>query len=194
MKLHSFQNFFDNKEAVKYFKSKYDDISEPLMEYEIEYDGSLRLIREPRLLGVEKNGKWGWIDVNEHFVIPALYDYGFVLCYSGVVLLEKDGKYGALYTSDFSTVAFSFKYDHITAEKYNTFILTNSLGNCALARPGDDLLTGFNYLGFLKRQIQPHLLTYAKVGLLGIKYMGEIDLRDGREVSSRTVSSFSDLI
>lgn len=190
MKLSSFQDFFANKDAVEYFRLKYEDVSEPLMEYEVSLNGSLTLKRAPWLLGVQKNGRWGWIDTDERFVIPPIYDYGYALCYDSVVILEKGGKYGALYTSDFTKEAFSFRYAYISRENYDTFIVHNSLGLCALAKTGDCLITGYYYLGFLKKQVAPHLLTYARYGLFGVKLMGEIDLRNGKEVSKRIVSEF----
>ena len=75
----SFENFWKKDNVVEYFKHKYEDISEPLEEYRVNHDGSLTRIRSPRYLGVKKNGKWGWIDSSENFVIPAQYDTGFVL-------------------------------------------------------------------------------------------------------------------
>lgn len=53
--------------------SNYQDVSEPLKEYTVKSDGSLTLNREPRLLGVKVNGKWGWIDKFGRFV-PTIRD------------------------------------------------------------------------------------------------------------------------
>ena len=138
-----------NLRMKNYFESKYEDISEPLKEFTVHLDGSMTEICEPKLLGVKKNGKWGWVNASDQFVIPAIYDSGFVLCYDGVIILAKDGKYGGLYSSNY-TNAFQFKYKYLSYLKGGTYIVTNDSEKQALARPGDRLLTNFDYIGFLE--------------------------------------------
>ena len=160
--------------------SNYQDVSEPLKEYTVESDGSLTLNREPRLLGVKVNDKWGWIDKSGRFVIPASYDTGFVLCYNGIIILEKNGRYGGLYINGFSE-AFSFNYHHLSLAYGQTYVARNSSGMCALVQPGDRMLTGYNYIGFSQYN-QGSVTEFVKRNILGIKTEGRIDLNTGREL------------
>lgn len=175
----SFRDFWNNSNTVAYFQSKYEDVSEPLKEYEVHKDGSLTLVREPRLLGVKKNGKWGWINDSEMFVIPPIYDSGFVLCYDGVILLTKDGLYGGLYSSNFTT-AFQFRYYRLSYLKAGTYIARDSSGMQALVRPGDNMLTSYRYVGFLEDYA--HRITYVRKGFFG-ETSGLIDPETGNELS-----------
>lgn len=174
-----FDRIFTDNRLYSYYKSRYEDISEPLKECQVHRDGSLSLMREPRLLGVKKNGKWGWIDSSERFVIPAIYDTGFVLCYDGVILLEKDGKYGGLYSANM-TIAFQFKYKRLSYLKAGTYIATDSSGMQALVRPGDNMLTSYKYIGFLVDFA--NRITYVRRGFFG-ETKGIIDPETGRELS-----------
>ena len=174
-----FTKIFKDDYVYQYYKSRYEDISEPLGEYQVHDDGSLTLIREPRLLGVKKNGKWGWIDSSERFVIPAIYDQGFVLCYDGVILLVKDGKYGGLYSINM-TSAFQFRYERLGYLKAGTYIATDSSGMQALVRPGDNMLTDYKYIGFMSDYA--NRITYVRRGFFG-ETSGIIDPETGRELS-----------
>lgn len=61
-----FDRIFTDNRLYSYYKSRYEDISEPLKEYQVHRDGSLSLMREPRLLGVKRmvNGD-GLIHLND---------------------------------------------------------------------------------------------------------------------------------
>ena len=108
---------------VSRYGSRYDDVSEPLKEYKVGLDGSLiELPSSCTLLGVEKYGKWGWIDTSDRFVIPAEYDSGFVLCYNGIIVLQKDEKYGALYRNSL-TKAFHFRYSWLEYFYNDTYVI-----------------------------------------------------------------------
>lgn len=174
-----FENFWTNDNVVSYFRQKYEDISEPLKEYRVNHDGSLTLLRAPRYLGVRKNGKWGWIDSYENFVIPAIYDHGFVLCYDGVVLLERNGVYGGLYIDTLAT-AFRFEYCRLSYIKDGTYMAYDHNNKIALVRPGDIMLTGYKYTGFLEDYA--HRITYVRHSFWG-ESSGIIDLQTGEELS-----------
>lgn len=175
----SFDNFWKNENLVSYFKLNYEDFSEPLEEYRVNHDGSLTRLRTPRYLGVKKNGKWGWIDSSERFVIPAIYDHGFVLCYDGVILLERNGVYGGLYI-DTLTTAFQFKYNRLSYLKNGTYMAYDHNDKIALVRPGDIMLTSYKYTGFLEDYA--HRITYVRHGFFG-ESSGIIDPITGRELS-----------
>lgn len=108
----SFSNYWHNFEQQHYFETHYEEVSEPLKEYNV-YDGGRleETYTSETLLGVKKNGKWGWVDYNDRFVIEPIYDTGFITCYNGYVFLRKNGKWGGLRRSDFSKT-FSFIYDY----------------------------------------------------------------------------------
>lgn len=175
-----FTDFFNNYSIRSYFESRYEDISEPLKEYNVRYDGSLiETSSSESLLGVKKNGKWGWVDSNNRFVIQPEYDSGFVVCFDGIIILQKYGKWGGLYRRNLST-AFSFKYDYLGHAYDETYIVHNSGGKCALVKPGDRMLTGYNYIGFSKYN-NGSITEYVKSGFFG-ESRGRIDLSTGREL------------
>lgn len=156
------------------------DVSEPLKEYRINEDDSLTLMREPWLLGVQVNGKWGWINKSGHFIIPAIYDSGWVLCYNDLLVLTKNGKQGALYMPNLSQVM-SFKYDCLKLVYNQTFISIDSNNRCALLRPYDHMLTGYDYTGISVERVGP-ITSFVKKGLFGITVHGKINLDTGREL------------
>ena len=176
----NFKNYFSNGSQRYYFESRYEDVSEPLKEYNVGDDGSLyETPTSKTLLGVKKNGKWGWVDANNMFVIQPVYDSGFALCFDGVILLTKDGLHGGLYSSNFTT-AFQFKYKQLTYLKAGTYIARNSSSMQALVRPGDIMLTSYKYVGFLEDYA--HRITYVRNGFFG-EISGLIDPETGNELS-----------
>ena len=175
-----FSNYFKDFTQQLFFEPIYDEISEPLKEYSVEYDNSLRQTpTSDSLLGVKMNGKWGWVDSNNCFVLLPLYDSGFVTCYNGIILLQKDGKWGGIYRNN-GAIAFSFKYDRLGHAYNETYVAHNSNNRCALVKPGDRMLTGYNYIGF---SIYNHgsITEYVKTGFWGVS-RGNIDLNTGREL------------
>lgn len=163
------------------YKHLFDDVSEPLKEYRVGLDGSLtETATSCTLLGVEKYGKWGWIDTSGRFVIPAEYDSGFTSVYNGIIVLEKDGKYGALYRNSL-TKAFHFRYSWLEHFYNETYVAWNDDERCALLKPGDIPLTHYDYKGFSKYN-RGNITEYVKAGIFGDKH-GTIDINTGRELS-----------
>lgn len=168
---------------VARYKYRYDDVSEPLKEYKVGLDGSLtETSTSCSLLGVEKNGKWGWINTSDVFVIPALYDSGFVGCYNGIIELQKNGKWGGIYRDNPSELAFSFRYHYLSSFYRDTYVAFNSNDMCALVKPGDVLLTEYKYKGFSKYN-RGNVTEYVRSGFLGREVHGDIDLNTGRELT-----------
>ena len=166
---------------VSHYSFRYDDVSEPLKEYRVGLDGSLtETATSCTLLGVKKNGKWGWIDKSERFVIPALYDSGFVICYDGIIILDKDGCQGGIYR-DNQSQAFKFRYQQLGHFYRDTYCAWNFNDRCALLKPGDVMVTGFDYKGFSKYN-SGNITDYVKAGWFGDKH-GKIDILTGRELS-----------
>ncbi len=175
-----FRNYYDNFSQQSFFESHYDDVSEPLKEYIVEDDGSLTETSTSKtLLGVKRNGKWGWVDANNMFVIQPLYDTGFVTCYNGIMLPQKNGQWGGIYRRN-GSIAFSFRYSHLSYAYRDTYVARNSSDKCALVRPGDQMLTGYNYIGFSTYN-QGRRTEYVKAGFFG-QSRGYIDLETGREL------------
>lgn len=70
----------------------YEDYSEPMAEYYVLEDGSLKQTPTSNtLIGVMRNGRWGWIDSDNNTIMPFFFDSGFVTCYNGIILLQKVG-------------------------------------------------------------------------------------------------------
>lgn len=165
---------------VARYSFQFEDVSEPLKEYNVGYDGSLcETSSSCSLLGVKKNGKWGWIDTAGRFIIPPMYDSGFVLCFNGVIILDKNGCQGGLYRSSLSQ-AFQFKYKRVSHAWKDTYVAWNNNGRCALVKPGDRLLTSFIYKGFSQYN-RGKITEFVKGGFLGDS-SGNIDLETGREL------------
>jgi len=178
--MENFKNYYNDYALRNYFESHYEDVSEPLKEYHVCNDGSLlKTPTSETLLGVRKNGKWGWVDANNMFVIQPMYDSGFVTCYDGIIAMEKNGQWGGIYRKNGST-AFSFIYSYLGYAYGGTYIAHNSSNKCALVKPGDKMLTGYNYVGFSKNN-QGNITEYVKSGLFG-QIRGRIDLNTGREL------------
>lgn len=172
-----------NHSDVSRYSYKFDDVSEPLKEYSVGLDGSLTEISSScTLLGVEKNGKWGWINTSGTFVIPAVYDSGFVVCYNGIIVLQKNGKWGAIYRDNPSELAFSFKYNYLSSFYRDTYVAYDNNSMCALVKPGDIYLTDYKYKGFSKYN-RGNVTEYVRSGFLGREVRGDIDLNTGREIS-----------
>ena len=176
----NFKNFFNNDTQRFFFESHYEDISEPLKEFTVGNDGSMYEISTSQtLLGVRKNGKWGWVDSNNMFVIQPIYDSGFVTCYNGVIIMQKHGEWGGIYRKN-QLIAFSYKYAHLSHAYGNTYVARNSINKCALVKPGDKMLTGFNYKGFSVYN-NGNVTEYVKSGFFG-ESKGFIDLETGIEL------------
>ena len=168
---------------VERYRSWFEDASEPLKEYKVGLDGSL--IEESTscsLLGVKKNGKWGWIDTSETFVIPPKYDSGYAICYNGIIILsDSKHRFGGLYR-DTLTLAFQFRYSMLSHAYRDTYVAFNDLDKCALIKPGDVLMTAFKYKGFSKYN-RGNITEYVRSGFLGMEVHGDINLETGREIS-----------
>ena len=175
----NFSNFFNNYSQRSYFESRYENVSEPLKEYTVGFDNLLHeTCTSESLLGVKINGKWGWVDSNNMFVIQPLYDSGFVTCYDGIIILQKNGRWGGVYRGNGSS-AFSFKYEYLGHAYGSTYVAHNA-NRCALVKPGDRMLTGYTYKGF-SRYYRGSVTEYVKPGFFSDS-TGYIDLETGREL------------
>ena len=176
----NFRNYFSNETQKIFFESYYEDISEPLKEYIVGSDGSLHETPTSQtLLGVKRNGKWGCVDSNNMFIIQPIYDSGFVTCYDGIIVMQKNGDWGGLYRYDGAT-AFSFKYHHLSYAYGSTYVARNRFNRCALVKPDDRMLTGFDYKGFSNYN-QGNITEFVKSGFFGDS-KGYIDLNTGIEL------------
>ncbi len=180
--METFNNFFENPAWVHEFEILYEDISEPLKEYWVNGDGSLTLLNEPTLLGVRRNGKWGWVSTKKEFVIPPEYDSGWVLCYNGIIIMQKNGYFGGLYRSTLAT-AFGFKYSYLSCFYNQTFLAHDKNNMQALVKPGEIFLTRFKYLGFLEFKERKDIATYERLDFWGRKKTGIIHVETGSELS-----------
>lgn len=172
--------FGDNYDNVM-FSGEYDDVSEPLKEFTVDDEGRLCETSTSRtLLGVKskRTGRWGWINGSGTYVIPAEYDFGWILCYNGIIILEKNGKYGGLYRSGLKT-AFNFVYDYV-GYCYRDVYCVHKNNRVALMKPGEERVTGFDYVGITNDHIGP-VFGYAKEGYSGLKY-GKINVLTGIEL------------
>jgi len=166
----------------KFWKIKelYDNYSEELKEYNVKEDGSLELIGEPNLLGVQKDGKWGWVNVNNTFEIPPLYDNGFVTCYNGIISqIKRNGKWGALYRRD-GSVAISFEHDYLFHIYNQTYHSMNDDRFGGLIKPGNIRLTPNIYL--FKNGPYGRVCEFVRLNSWGRKVEGRIDLETGKEL------------
>ncbi|MBR1520705.1 MAG: hypothetical protein IJ635_05650 [Bacteroidaceae bacterium] len=165
---------------VTRFRYQFDDI-ELLREYNVGLDNSLiESSSSCSLLGVQKNGKWGWINLRGQFVIPAIYDSGFVECYNGIILLQKNECWGGLYRDTLST-AFHFKYEYLSHAWRDIYVAWSN-DRCALIKPVDIAITDYKYKGFSKYN-RGNITEYVRIGFLGREVHGDIDLETGRELS-----------
>lgn len=175
-----FKNFFNNDTQRFFFESHYDDVSEPLKEFMVGNNGSMyETSTSQTLLGVKINGKWGWVDSNNMFVIKPIYDSGFVTCYNGVIIMQKNGDWGGIYREN-GLIAFSFRYNHLGHAYGNTYVAYNAFNKCALVQPGDNMLTGFDYRGFSVYN-NGNVTEYVKSSFFG-ESKGLIDLETGFEL------------
>lgn len=171
--------FGDNFDNVM-FSGEYDGVSEPLKEYTVDDEGRLfQTATSCTLLGVKSKstGRWGWIDTNGTYIIPAEYDSGWILCYNGVIILEKNGKYGGLYRNNQRT-AFNFAYDYV-GHCYRDVYCVHKNNRVALMRPGEERVTGFDYAGITNDHVGA-VFGYAKEGYSGLKY-GRVNVLTGVE-------------
>lgn len=162
------------------FSGQFEDVSEPLKEYYVDDDGCFtQTPTSCTLLGVKSKftGRWGWIDTNGVFVIPAEYDSGWIDCYNGIMIMEKNGKYGGLYRNS-QKLAFSFTYDYV-GQCYRDVFCVHKNNRVALMRPGENKITGFDYLGITNDHIGP-IFGYVKDGFFGQK-SGKINVLTGIE-------------
>lgn len=172
---------FDFSDVNRY-NSRFEDVSEPLKEYHVNLDGSLEEVSSScSLLGVRQNGKWGWIDTSGRFVISAVFDFGFVNCFDGIIVLSRNGCQGAIFRDDLSQ-AFQFKYKQLGHFYRDTFCAWNFNGKCALLKPGDIKVTDFKYDGFSKYN-QGNITQYVRTNFFGMQVKGNIDILTGKELS-----------
>lgn len=162
---------------------RYEDYSEPMAEYYVLEEGSLKQTPTSNtLIGVMQDGRWGWIDSDNNTILPFIFDSGFVTCYNGIILLQKDGKWGGINRHDL-TIAFDFQYGHLGHIYHDTYVASRVLGGpSALLKPGDRMLTDYKYLGFLNNGNQRYT-KYVRTNFFGFQVEGQIDLETGREIS-----------
>lgn len=161
------------------FHLGYEDMGEPLKEYTVVEGKLHETDTSCTLIGVRKNGKCGWIDASGSIIIPFEYDNYWVVCHNGIIVLEKNGKYGGLYRHNLRT-AFSFNYDYLS-QCYNMTFNANKNGYWGLVKPGDVMLTQFNYIGFYRNDGCRYTM-FQKKELFGNISSGQIDLETGREL------------
>lgn len=165
-----------------------EEYGEPLKEYRIIQNPPYRdqggLLEETEtscsLISVRKNGKVGLIDANNNIVVPFEYDDLFLICYNGILILRKKGKYGGLYRHNLRSVAFNFQYEYLGCI-YNMSFNACLNGKWGLVKPGDVRLTDFKYIGFYRND-GGRYTTYTRVNFWGNKVEGKIDLETGREI------------
>lgn len=176
----NFQGYFNNDSQRYFFESRYEGVSEPLKEYNVGVDGSLyETPTSETLLGVKKNGKWGWVDANNMLVIQPVYDSGFVTCYNGIIILTKNGYWGGVYRVN-ESIAFSFIYSFLNHAYRETYIAGNNCNKYALVKPGDMMLTNYSYIG-ISIYNRGAITEYVETGLYG-ESRGYIDLETGTEL------------
>ncbi|MDY2943877.1 MAG: WG repeat-containing protein [Paludibacteraceae bacterium] len=165
------------------FHFGYEDYSEPLAEYNVLADGQLiPTATSNTLIGVKRNNRWGWIDSENNIILPFVFDSGFVICYDGIIILQKDGKWGGIYRNDLTT-AFDFRYGYLSHMYHSTYMASQTLGGLyALLRSGDVFLTDYKYQGFLENGHKRYVY-YVRTNIFGMQVRGEIDLETGRELS-----------
>lgn len=165
-------------------KEMYDDWSEGLKEYTDEEDGSLTLNGEPTLLGVKKNGKWGWVNVNNEFEIQPEYDNVYPCCYNGYIALTKNGLWGALNRKD-GSIAINFEYAYLSVIYKNTFLYITDRNGWwgGLIKPGNIRLTPAVYK-FKEGPYGRYCDYIKKVTFLfsTTTVSGRIDLETGKEM------------
>lgn len=178
-----FRNWWKDEFLRVEFMSAFDDVSEPLHCYSVALDdaGTLTDIRPPYLLGVKKNGKWGYVDIHHNFVIEPQFDNGFGICYNGILVNQKNGNYGGIYIET-GKIAFSFVYQWLGFTYNDTYVARKGEIMCALLKPGDVKLTDFNYLG-ITNEIHNGTAGYLRKNWLGNYVKGRIDLNTGKELS-----------
>ena len=162
------------------FSGKFSDVSEPLKEHTVNDNGFLTETPTSRtLLGVKSMSteRWGWIDTCGINIIPAEYDSWWILCHNGIIVLEKNGKYGGLYRNNLR-IAFNFAYDYV-GHCYQDVFCVHKNNRVALMKPGEKRLTGFDCLGITTEHYGP-IFGYVKEGFFGRKN-GTINVLTGIE-------------
>lgn len=165
----------------------YEDYGEPLKEYRIirsDSYGSCGQLEETEtsctLISVRKNGKAGLIDADNNVRLPFEYDDLYYICYNGILVLRKNGKYGGFYRHDLNSIAFSFKYDYLNCI-YNMTFNANINGKWGLVKPGDVQITDFKYIGFLRNDGGRYTI-FDRTNIWGNIVRGKIDLETGEEL------------
>lgn len=156
-------------------------MSEPLHCYKVSLDGTMTDICPPYLLGVKKNGMWGFVDVHHNFKVEPQFDNGFGLCYNGILVSQKNGNYGGIFLETGKT-AFSFIYQWLGYAYNDTYVARKGEIMCALVKPGDIMLTDFKYLG-ITRECHNGTAGYLRKSFWGSDVKGTIDLNTGKELS-----------
>lgn len=163
------------------FNQAYDNVSEPLHCYKEDSFGRMTDECPPYLLGVKKNGKWGYVDIHHRFVVEPQFDDGFALCTNGILVSKKNGNYGGIYLKT-GKIAFSFVYQWLGYAYNNTYVARKGEIMCALLKPGDVKLTEFKYLG-ITNEIRNGTAGYLRKNFWGKHVEGRIDLNTGKELS-----------
>lgn len=170
------------------FIGQYEDYSEAMREFVTDWsdpNNPKDVVVEPSLFGVQINGKWGWIDKHNNLVIPAIYDQTYPFCNNGIIVLEKDGKCGAIYKKD-GSIAFDFIYGCIGQVYKDTYLLhkmsdwKSGVPYGALAKPKNRILTSFDY-AIYNEPCWSRTRKYAKRDFFGTSE-GTIDLETGKEL------------
>ena len=162
------------------FSGEYDEVSEPLKEYTVDDEDYIHETSTScTLLGVKskKTGHWGWINTSGTFIISAEYDSGWIRCYNGIVILQRNGKYGGLYRTDLK-IAFKFEYEYIGVCFKDVYCVRKN-GRIALSRPCETRVTDFNYHGITREHDGP-VFGFVKDDLYG-KKSGKINVLTGEE-------------
>lgn len=125
------------------------------------------------------NGKYGWVDKDNHFVIQPLYDSPCARYYNGIVILQKNGYEGGVFL-DSGRIAFQFQYRQLGWMYNETFQSINSDGTVTIIKPGDKELSSHKYSRFYFNDNQRYI-RFVRRGFLGSEIEGVLDLETGEE-------------
>lgn len=170
-----FEDYYTDNTIISYYKNKFDEIGEPLKVFRWNRINEKYDVSKP-YLSVKKNGKWGWINPQCEFIIPAEYDSCFVTCYEGIVELTKNGFEGAL-NIDTGQIVIPFKYRSITSLFEDIYAVSDhQTGLYAIVKAGPIYMKGHVYSSFRKTST-PYVFEYVKYSYTGKRIEGRIDVR-----------------
>ena len=125
------------------------------------------------------NGKYGWVDENNNFVIQPLYDSPCARCYNGIVILQKDGWEGGIFL-DSGRIALQFIHRQLGWMYKETFQSINSDGTATIIKPGDRQLSSHKYSRFYFNNNERYI-HYVRRNFWGKEIRGVLDLETGEE-------------